>query len=108
MGYNLHIERDKSIDPITLQEWQAYVAGDPEMRLEQELAEWVPAGEKIKDGLAGWMNHPDLKEKGEPYFFHFWTKSIVVRSADDHLIKKMKRIAEKLKAVVRGDEGEEY
>jgi hypothetical protein len=106
MGYNLHSERDER--PISLEEWRAYVTADPEMRLEQELAPWVPAGETIKDGLAGWMNHPALKDKGEPYFFHFWTKSIVVRSPDDDLVEKMKRIAGTLNAVVRGDEGEEY
>jgi len=64
-------------------------------------------GEFIKvqdEGMAIWT---DPKDKSECYFYYH-AGEISVKSPNDKITTKMKAVAQKLKARVIGDEGEEY
>jgi hypothetical protein len=66
MGYDVHITRaaewsDSEGTPIALDEWLAYVACDPEMRLDGFAEARTPDGEVIRiqgQGLSVWTAWP--------------------------------------------------
>ena len=99
MGYNLHIVRgpdyrEKVAHQITAKEWQRYVASDPELTLAgyngPHFALW-----------SGRSKYP------EPWID--WERgAIYSKSPDEPIIAKMLEIARRLKAQVRGDDGEVY
>jgi hypothetical protein len=98
MGYDLHITRRKRWtdrgDDITADEWQAYVRGDSELRLQPEsgpsFAVW--SGPSGLDDL--WLDWSDGR--------------IYTKNPDNALVDKMVAIAQQLDAAVQGDDGEIY
>ena len=116
MGYDVHITRaeewsDSEATPITLDEWLAYVASDPEMRLDGFAEARTPKGEVIRiegKGLSVWTAWPgEGRDEGHAWMDHRRGR-IVVKNPDSAILKKMGSIAEQLGAQVRGDEGETY
>ncbi|HJY78522.1 MAG TPA: hypothetical protein VKE95_17915 [Burkholderiales bacterium] len=116
MGYDVHITRatewtDSEATPITLDEWLAYVASDPEMRLDGFAEARMPKGEVIRiegKGLSVWTAWPG-ERRGEGYAWMEYRRGrIVVKNPDPAILKKMCSIAEQLGAQVQGDDGETY
>jgi hypothetical protein len=115
MGYELHITRaphwtESKSQPISLDEWLAYVASDPEMRLDN-FAE-AEVGDDIlryeNEGLAVWVSYSGHVVDGNMAWFDYRSGRIVVKSPDREIVSKMLHIAQALRARVIGDEGEFY
>ena len=99
MGYDLHITRkefwsDEDGPTIRIDEWIAYLNGDPEIEADPE-----------NPGLENWRlaKHPEKwplwwDRRGEIY----------TKNPDSEVIKKMVQIAESLHARVLGDDDEIY
>jgi hypothetical protein len=112
MGYDVHITRKQEwIDKDGLQiredEWQAYVASDPEMVIIGFAEATTPQGETIR------VTHPLLTEwhghsSHLPIWFSYFEGNLVVKNPDKECLAKMRQIATRLKARVQGDEGEFY
>jgi hypothetical protein len=88
-------------------EWTEFIKTDKEFRLVEAAEAKNSQGEVIKlkaKGMAVWT---DPKDKSECYFY-YQGGEISVKNPEDRIIAKMKTVAEKLKARVIGDEGEEY
>ena len=97
--------------PIVLDEWLRYVAGDPEMRLDNFAEAEVGGGEVLRydnNGLAVWTAYSGHGLKGNMAWFDYRRGRIVVKNPDDEILGKMRRIASVLGAKVMGDEGELY
>ena len=98
MGYDLHITRranwsDEGND-ITADEWLELVNNDSELQLKTENGPY----------FAVWSGKSTLRE---PWLD--WSRGqIQTKNPDDALIDKMVSIANKLHAVVQGDDGEVY
>jgi hypothetical protein len=116
MGYDVHITRAaewsaSEATPITLDEWLAYVASDPEMRLDGFAETRTPNGQVIRiegKGLSVWTSWPgEGRGEGHAWMDHRGGR-IVVKNPDSAILKKMCSIAEQLGAQVQGDEGETY
>jgi len=99
VGYEFHITRAKSWalnakNPISAEEWLAYVEKDPELSLSREngpyFAKWSG---KSRVGEA-WLDWND--------------GNIETKNPDEALIDKMVAIARELSATVQGDDGEIY
>ncbi|RDJ19744.1 hypothetical protein DWF00_27435 [Bosea caraganae] len=116
MGYDIHITRklhwsdDGPI--ITLDEWLAYVARDPEMRLDG-FAETIVGGGAVlrieSRGLSVWRAYSHNGINGDMAWFDWSVSgSIIVKNPDMEILGKMWRIAQALSAKVEGDEGEIY
>jgi hypothetical protein len=110
MGYDVHITRasewsESESSPISLEEWIALVAGDAEMRLTGVAEANTPDAvlRYENPGLAIWTRAPH-----GGIWFDYRRGRIVVKNPDPEILAKMKQIAEKLRAKVIGDEGEEY
>jgi hypothetical protein len=115
MGYELHITRaphwaESESAPIDLTEWLAYVASDPEMRLDNFAEAEVECSvlRVESDGLAVWLAYSRNGVGGNMAWFTYWRGCVMVKNPDREIIGKMKRIAEALRAQVIGDEGELY
>lgn len=116
MGYDLHITRaeewyESETNPISLEEWIAYVRSDPEMRLDGYAEAKVPDQGALRyenEGLAVWTSYSGNAKKGNFAWFDFRQGNVVVKDPDDEIIAKMSRIAKVLNARVQGDEGEFY
>jgi hypothetical protein len=115
MGYDLHVTRadpwyDAETNPITLVEWAAYVAADPEMRMDG-FAEATVQGSVLRvesEGLAVWTAYSGHGRDGNMAWFDYRDGRIVVKNPDAEIISKMKKIAAYFQAKVLGDEGESY
>ena len=116
MGYDVHITRaeewsESEASPITLEEWVAYVASDPEMRLDGFAEAQLPSGDVLRvegKGLSVWTAWPgEGRSEGHAWMDHRGGR-IVVKNPDPAILKKMCAIAERLGARVRGDDGETY
>ena len=112
MSYGVHIIRIDPLasgksQPIPLNEWLEYVASDSEMHLKGEAAFKSPKGDEIRvnaPGLAEWI---DLRDGSHTLFDHTRGRVSVGNPSRVALVK-MFQIAQKLNAIVRGDEGEIY
>jgi hypothetical protein len=98
MGYDLHITRknywfDDDGPIITLEEWRAYAATDPELEADLEYS---------RPGTYELISHPDRwplwYRKGEIY----------TKNPDDAVIAKLVEIAGHLRARAVGDDDEIY
>jgi hypothetical protein len=115
VGYDVHITRadhwtESESDPIALDDWLRYVAGDPEMRLDN-FAEAEVEGDILRyenQGLAVWTAYSGHGLKGNMAWFDYRRGRVVVKNPDDEILGKMQRIASALGAKVMGDEGELY
>ena len=116
VGYEVHITRAKNWTeaeslPIVLDEWLRYVAGDPEMRLDNFAEAEVGGSEVLRDdnnGLAVWTAYSGHRLKGNMAWFDYRRGQLVVKYPDNEILGKMRRIASALGAKVMGDEGELY
>lgn len=112
MGYDVHITRkqewlDEDGPRILEDEWQAYVASDPEMVITGFAEATTPQAETIR------VTHPLLTEwRGHsshlPIWFSYFSGNLVVKNPDEECLAKMRQIATRLNARVQGDEGEFY
>src|SRR5712672_3318468 len=99
MGYDLHISRkefhaDEEGPQITLDEWQAYIASDPDLRAAPQYgkhAVLMKVASKYPDPWLDWF-------EGD----------IHTKNPDKPIVEKMIQIAAKLGARVQGDDGEFY
>jgi hypothetical protein len=115
MGYDVHITRKEDwADPdgpaISLEEWLAVVAADPEMRLDG-YAEAHRDGSVLRmecEGLAVWTAYSGHGLNGNMAWFLFNDDRIVVRNPDNEILRKMWTLARALSARVQGDDGEFY
>jgi hypothetical protein len=99
MGYELHITRAKSWAQntkhrISVEEWLAYVAKDPELSLSRENGPY----------FVKWSGKSKLNET----WLDWHDGNIETKSPDEALIDKMVAIARELGATVQGDDGEIY
>ncbi len=112
-GYDLHITRAKDWTeskktPISLKEWTEFIKTDKEFRLVEAAETKNPTtGEVIRLKAEGMAVRIDPKNKSECYFYYH-EGEISVKNPEPRIITKMKVVAQKLKAKVIGDEGEEY
>jgi len=116
MGYQLHITRAQdwhksSLDPISLNEWVAFVSSDSEMRFDQCATATTPVGNTLQyqsEGLAVWDSYSGNGKNGNFAWFDFQNGEVVVKNPDEEIIAKMCRVAQTLNARVQGDDGEFY
>ncbi|HEX6813198.1 MAG TPA: hypothetical protein VF384_16360 [Planctomycetota bacterium] len=116
MGYEVHITRaaewlDSETKPITIEEWLAYLASDPEMRLDGFAEARTPEHRTLRlesKGLAVWTAwHGEGRGQGHAWMDHREGR-ITVKNPDPEMLAKMCTIATQLGAIVQGDEGEPY
>src|SRR5689334_21508147 len=104
MGYDIRIERGNGEKPaIALDEWLRVLSEEPEMQLVGFAEAPSPTGEVIRHeskGLALWDAHPGKRKVG----FDYRNGKSVVKNPDAATLAKMRSIAVKLGARVRGDE----
>lgn len=79
---------------ITVPEWLAYVARDPELSL------WPENGSY----MARWSG----KSKDSDAWLDWFKGNVYTKNPDEALIEKMIHIAHELGATVQGDDGETY
>ena len=109
MGYDLHITRkedwfdDKPQLDILFQEWEAFVANDPEIQVDDTAKIFTTEGERR---LYKWLRI--VQTEDDYVWFDFDRGNIDVKNPDDETIKKMCKIATLLNARVQGDDGEIY
>ena len=116
MGYDVHISRsanwlDSTASPISLEEWLAYVARDPEMELEDEAIariETEPVLGYSNPGLAVWTAYSGHDPDGNKAWFDFCDGRVVVKNPDEEILTKMKAVSMEFRAFVVGDDGEHY
>ena len=116
MGYDVHISRteewtESESDPISLDEWLAYVSADPEMRLEGKAVVGLGDGPEMRyesQGLAVWTAYSQPRAADDRVWFDHRDGCIVVKNPDGEVLGKMLRIATTLDAFVVGDDGEIY
>lgn len=109
MAYEVHIRRKDEANPITMKEWLDYVDKDEELTYTDFIEITLPNGMTMgmsAEGMAVWKTEVE----GEEFkiTFTFRDDEISARYVDDYQIKKMKGIANKINAIVVGDEEEEY
>ncbi|MBT9293086.1 hypothetical protein [Prosthecodimorpha staleyi] len=115
MGYDIHITRRRvwldDANDITLEEWKAYVASDPDMRLDGFWEDSYDGGVILRfedESFAVWTSHPDAKSPDDLVRFRLGAGNIVVKNSDQAIRIKMAAIARALGARVQGDEFELY
>ena len=114
MGYDIHITRKQDWfedEPqISAEEWSAYIASDPSMRLDGYAEASTPDGvlRYENDGLAVWIGYSRHGAGGNMAWFDFRNGDVVIKNPDPEILKKMWSVAQALKAKVQGDEGETY
>ncbi len=99
MGYDVHITRkkfwaDEAGSVITAEEWLAYVARDPQLRLD-------PQSKRHSVTLDIQSQYPDP-------WLEWFEGDIYSKNPDEAIRTKMLQIAAALGARVQGDDGEFY
>ncbi len=116
MGYEVHITRaeswlDSDATPITLEEWLAHVAGDPELRLDAAAEAPLADGSTLRyesEGLAVWTAYSGHGEDGNMAWLDHRDGHVVVKNPDEEILGKLCEVAAALGARVQGDDGETY
>jgi hypothetical protein len=116
MGYELHITRkehwwDPEGPEISMAEWLALVAADPEMRLDGYAEARLDNGHVLRteqEGLSVWTAYSEHGRGGNMAWFAYWRGEITVKNPDDEIIRKTWLVAQFLSAKVQGDDGETY
>src|ERR1700753_2706158 len=112
MGYDRHITRaavwpNSQSDPITMEEWLAYVATDPELqRIDRDIA-YPPGREPDARGGKGDVEWTAARNGAKGWFF-YGRGEITSNNPERAAIAKMFRIATALRANLLGDDGEHY
>jgi hypothetical protein len=115
MGYDIHITRasdwsESETRPISIEEWLAYVASDPEMRLDN-YAQVEIDGHVLRhesEGIAVWTTYSGHGVNGNMAWFNYSDGQVQVARPDREILGKMLQIANRLGVKVQGDDGEEY
>lgn len=107
MGYELSIKRENENLKISKQEWTEYIKSDSEFEPIEEFSA------ELKDSKVLTVSIPNSglwkSEKGEvPFTFYEEYGEITVKNPENWIIEKMIFIAEKMDAIVEGEEGEKY
>jgi hypothetical protein len=116
VGYEVHITRaedwsDSEKWPVPLEEWLAYVAHDPDMRLDGAAESTTPDGATLRyenEGLSVWTAYSRHGLNGNMAWFDYREGRVVVKNPDDEILGKMVEIARDLDANVQGDDLERY
>ena len=107
MGYDLNILREEEENNISKEEWIKYIESDIEFKRIEEFSTSFGNDEThtVSTPNGGlWMS-----KKGEvPFTFYEKYGEITVKNPEPWIIEKMIIIANKLDAVVKGEEGEIY
>ncbi|GAA4507134.1 hypothetical protein GCM10023172_37230 [Hymenobacter ginsengisoli] len=118
MGYDVHITRkqhwadEEEAATISLAEWLAYVAADPEMRLDNHAE--APVGDTgttpgvESQGLSVWLPYSKNGRAGNYAWFAHEGDRVTVKNPDEEILGKMLTIAHALGARVQGTDGEYY
>lgn len=114
MGYNIYITRaevpyENEDSQITLKEWQHLIHKDRELEAINKLEIILPNGMTLSqenEGIAVWEYK--IQNEKQQIYFHYSEGNILTEYGDALMIKKMKEIANRLKAKVIGEEGEAY
>lgn len=92
-----------AVHEITLPEWTAFVANDPEMRLDNHTIVTLLNGEEYRyasPGTAAWLS----RERGQlaicEMIFDYVAGDIVIKNPDEKAINKIRHIAYKLNAQI--------
>ncbi|MEX1827166.1 hypothetical protein [Luteibacter sp. CQ10] len=112
MGYDIHITRkthwfDDEGPTISMEEWKAYIASDPELRLDGYAETTVGNGAVLRvknEGMAVWTAY----SKDNTAWIWLDSSGIVAKNPDNEILRKMFQIAQMLGARVVGDDDEEY
>lgn len=112
MGYDIHITRkthwfDDEGPTISMEEWKAYIASDPELRLDGYAETTVGNGAVLRvknEGMAVWTAY----SKENTAWIWLDSSGIVAKNPDNEILRKMFQIAQVLDARVVGDDDEEY
>jgi hypothetical protein len=107
MGYEVHITRtrdwgDSESRPISLGEWMAYIASDPEMQ-PVDFAEGEDGSRYRNEGLAVWTAYSGHGVGGNMAWFDLFHGRIDVVRPDEEILAKMVEIARRLGADVVDD-----
>lgn len=99
MGYDLHITRatnwiENERCAIAVEEWLSVIDGDPELKPDPENGEFAAAWQPRGSGPGGW--------------FDWYDGNIYTTNPTRAALRKMLAIAERLTALVQGDDGEVY
>ena len=116
MSYCVYVTRtnewwDSANAPISLEEWIAYVAADPDMRLDGFAEITNPQGEVLRIEEPGicvwtkWSKHGVAKGMA---WFSWSDGCVIVSHPDEEGLEKMRQIARHFHAHVIGEEGEQY
>jgi len=116
MTYDVHITRkdewsDEDGPEITLDEWRAVVAADPELREDGFAEVRTPDGSTLRvehPGLTAWTGRPGATADGGVAWISYSDGELVVSGPDRAVLEKVIDLAERLGANVQGDEGEHY
>jgi hypothetical protein len=109
MSYGVHIKRPESrhSDGITLEEWLAYVRSDQEMHHLGEAVTKTSKGVTVRydaPGMTAWI---DPQTGHRTLFDHrVIDGTLSVGNPSRQALVKMFKIAEALRGLVQGDEGE--
>ena len=118
MGYDVHITRkqhwadEEDNATISLAEWLAYVATDPEMRLDDHAE--APVGDTDttfgveSEGLSVWLPYSKNGRAGNYAWFSHEDDRVTVKNPDEEILGKMLAVAHALGARVQGDDNEYY
>ncbi|MBT4729354.1 MAG: hypothetical protein HOM80_09305 [Bacteroidetes bacterium] len=107
MGYELSIQRENEENKITKEDWQNYIKSDHEFSAIEEFVAKIDNEHSIcisTPGAGLWKS----KEREVPFTFSEKYGWISVKNPENWIIQKMISIANKLDAVVLGEEGEKY
>jgi hypothetical protein len=101
MGYDLHITRaghwaDSEQEPISAEEWLAFVERDPELIIDPQYN-----GPYFALWLKHWVG-------GDYAWFNWFQGAISTKYPDRKTLGKILEIAKDFDAKVQGDEGEVY
>jgi hypothetical protein len=86
---------------ISLTKWSAFVANDPEMRLDNRTSVLLPTGEVYQyasPGTAVWLNREPGQSTVKEVVFDYRDGNIVINNPDKKTIDKVRHIAFKLNA----------
>jgi hypothetical protein len=115
MGYDLHITRKENwydaVPEITLDEWLAYVDGDPEMRHDGVAEAPVGGGKTLRvvgEGICVWTTYSG-GDRGRDVSWLAWNRgNIIAKNPDQEIRRKIWAIAQFFGAQIQGDDLELY
>jgi len=99
MGYELHITRkkdwsDENGPKITVEDWLAYIATDPQLRLDATSKSYTV--------------RLDMRSKYPDPWLAWFEGDLYTKNPDEQILAKMLQIASVFGAKVQGDDGEIY